>query len=120
MKESISIKKNNEFQRIYKKGKFIAGKYIVLYCYRNRLDIKRIGITVSKKVGNSVKRNRLKRLIRESYRYYENSILNGYDLIFVARNYDTLPGYYDIKKEIKFLLKRLKLLNEENTSCQDC
>ena len=64
MKKTVSIKSNREFVRVYKKGKFFAGKYIVLYVLQNGLKINRIGITASKKIGKSVKRNRIKRLIR--------------------------------------------------------
>ena len=61
-----SLKKNTEFQAVYKKGKSYANKYLVMYVLENQSNKNRIGISVSKKVGNSVKRNRAKRLMKES------------------------------------------------------
>jgi ribonuclease P protein component len=110
MTKIVSIKKNNEFFRIYKKGRFYVGKFIILYCLANNSNINRMGITASKKVGKSVKRNRIRRLIKENFRLYEESIKEGYDCVFVARNNDILPSFVVIKKEMKFLLKKLNIL----------
>ena len=112
MKNTVTLKNNNEFLKIYKKGRFQAGKNVVLYVMKNRLSLNRLGITVSKKFGKSVKRNRIKRLIKENYRYYEELIKVGYDIVFVARKNDCMPDYFDIKKEIKFLFKKLDLFIE--------
>ena len=113
MKKTIPVKKNYEFHRVFRKGAFFAGKYIILYVLKNYRGDSRLGITTSKKVGNSVRRNRLRRLIKENYRLYEDVIKEGYDLVFVARNSPTMPDFYDIKKEMKFLLKKLKVFDEE-------
>ena len=66
MKFSESLKKNNDFQIVYKSGRSYANKYLVMYVKENGLDKNRLGISVSKKVGNSVVRHHLTRLIRES------------------------------------------------------
>ena len=71
MKFSESLKKNNDFQIVYKSGRSYANKYLVMYVKENGLDKNRLGISVSKKVGNSVVRHHLTRLIRESYRLLE-------------------------------------------------
>jgi ribonuclease P protein component len=113
MKKTVSLKKNYEFVRIYKKGRFFAGKYIVIYVMKNRQDINRLGITVNKKVGNSVRRNRIKRLIRESYRFYEEFIPDCNDIVFVARSVETEYGFADIRKEMKFLLKKMQAFDQE-------
>jgi len=113
MKKIVTLKKNYEFQRLYKKGKFYVGKYLVLYVKENKLNINRIGITTSRKFGNSVKRNRVRRLIRESYRYYEKYLKVGYDFVFVARSTEDLPAYTDIKKEMKYLLKKNSVFDME-------
>jgi ribonuclease P protein component len=110
MKKTVPLKNNNEFLRIYKKGRFYVGKNIVLYVMKNRLNLNRLGITVSKKFGKSVKRNRIKRLIKENYRQYEDLIKVGYDIVFVARKNEYMPDYFGIKKEIKFLLRKFDLL----------
>lgn len=112
MKKTVPIKKNYEFMRVYKKGKFYVGKFIILYVLSNNFEMTRLGVTTSKKVGKSVIRNRLRRLIKESYRVQEENIPTGFDLVFVARNNDTIPGYWEIKREMKFLLKKLNVYVE--------
>ena len=74
MKFSESLKKNKDFQTVYRQGKSYANKYLVLYIMENQTEKNRIGISVSKKVGNSVVRHHLTRLIRESYRLQEDMI----------------------------------------------
>jgi ribonuclease P protein component len=81
-----SLKKNDLFQSVYKQGKSYANKYLVMYVIKNNLGYNRIGISVSKKVGNSVVRHRLTRLIRESYRLQEEMFNNGLDIVVIARN----------------------------------
>lgn len=110
MKKTIPIKNNREFVKVYKKGKFFAGKYIVLYILPNRLNINRLGITASKKAGKSIKRNRIKRLVKENYRLQEEMVKCGFDMVFVVRNTETLPDYYEIKKEMSFLFRKLDLI----------
>lgn len=113
MKKTVHLKKNYEFVRIYKKGKFFVGKYIVIYVLKNRFGTNRLGITVNKKVGKSVKRNRMKRLIREGYRYFEDYIPKGLDIVFVARNVETEYGFAEIQKEMKFLLKKMQVFDQQ-------
>ncbi len=113
MNKTVTIKKNYEFSKIYKKSKYYVGKYIVLYVTANKLDINRIGITISRKFGKSVKRNRIRRLIKENYRVYEDTLKKGNDLVFVARKTDDMPTYTEIKKEMKFLFKRLGIYSRE-------
>ena len=113
MKKTIPLKKNHEFVRIYKKGKFFAGKYIVIYVLKNRFGTNRLGITVNKKIGKSVKRNRVKRLIRESYRLYEDFIPDGMDMVFVARSVETEYGFAEIRREMKFLLKKMQAFDQQ-------
>lgn len=79
------IKSNNDFQKVYKNGKSLANRYLVMYIMKNNLLENRIGISVSKKVGNSVIRHRITRLIRESYRLNCNMFDCGYDIVIIAR-----------------------------------
>jgi len=121
MEKTIPVKKNYEFKRIYKRGKFFVGRFIILYVLTNSYSCNRLGITVNKKIGKSVKRNRIRRLIKENYRHYENFIKDGYDLVFVSRSTIDLPEFTDIKKEMKFLLKKLNVFNREKWDCsKDC
>ena len=86
MQFSESLKKNDDFQQVYKTGKSYANKYLVMYVSKNQLPGNRLGISVSKKVGNSVVRHRVKRLIKESYRLQENIFNSGLDIVVIARN----------------------------------
>jgi len=85
MKYSESLKKNRDFQQVYRKGKSRANRYLVMYVMENNLEKNRLGISVSKKVGNSVVRHHLTRLIRESYRLHEEEFDIGLDFAVVVR-----------------------------------
>lgn len=117
MMKTVSIKRNYEFMRAYKKGKFFVGKFITLYIIKNNSSSNRLGITVGKKIGKSVTRNRIKRLIRENYRLLEVYTADGYDYVFVSRSSEKMPDFFDIKKEMKFLLKRLNVFDREKWDC---
>lgn len=77
--------KNKDFQVVYKNGKSHANKYLVMYIYNNESSSNRLGISVSKKIGNSVVRHRITRLIRESYRQQEDLFQKGWDIVVIAR-----------------------------------
>ena len=85
MKFSESLKRNEDFRNVYANGKSYANRYLVMYALRNQTDRNRLGISVSKKVGNSVVRHRITRLIRESYRIREEAFNSGLDVVVVAR-----------------------------------
>lgn len=85
MKRFPSIKKNSEFQQVYRNGKSYANKLLIMYISRSERPDTRIGISVSKKVGNSVVRHHLVRLVRESFRLHKDEIETGLDIVVVAR-----------------------------------
>ena len=85
MKNYHSLRNNQEFQMVYNEGKSKSNKYLVLYYRKNDLEYNRLGISVSKKVGNSVVRHRTTRLIRESYRLNQDNLKTGYDMVVIAR-----------------------------------
>ena len=85
MKFSESLKKNSDFQKVYRQGKSYANRYLVMYVLENHTEGNRLGISVSKKVGNSVIRHHLTRLIRESYRLHEDMFNSGLDMVVVTR-----------------------------------
>lgn len=82
---SESLKKKKDFQDVYRSGKSFANRNLVMYRKENNLKKNRLGISVSKKVGNSVVRHHLTRLVRESYRLQEEHFSCGYDIIVVVR-----------------------------------
>ena len=105
MKFSESLKKNKDFQTVYRQGKSYANKYLVLYIMENQTEKNRIGISVSKKVGNSVVRHHLTRLIRESYRLQEEHFQCGFDLVVIARAGAKERSYHDIESALIHLGK---------------
>ena len=105
MQFSESLKKNDQFRFVYKNGKSFANKYLIMYVKENGLNINRIGISVSKKVGNSVVRHRITRLLRESYRLHESIFNSGLDIVIVARNSVAAVGYAEIESALLHLGK---------------
>ncbi|ADK17297.1 MULTISPECIES: ribonuclease P protein component [Clostridium] len=106
------IKKNAEFRAVYRRGKSFSNNLLVLYIYRNKKGINRLGISVSKKVGKSVIRNRIKRLIKENFRLNIEDIKVGYDLVFIARNLSNGKSYIEIENSMKNLIKKAGLYNK--------
>ena len=103
MKFSESLKKNRDFQNVYNNGKSYANKYLVMYVLENNLNRNRIGISVSKKVGNSVIRHRITRLIRESYRLQEDVFNSSLDIVVIARATAREVGYKEIESALLHL-----------------
>lgn len=115
MKNTTSLKKNYEFRIVYKRGKSIANRQLVMYIFPNKKEINHLGISVSKKVGNSVVRSRITRLIRESYRLNEDLIETGYDIVFIARSGAVSISYKEMEKSVKHLLKKQGLIKWEKS-----
>lgn len=113
MKREFRIRKNSEFRAVYRKCRSLANQLLVLYPFRNNKGFNRIGISVSKKVGKSVVRSRVKRLISESYRLNEFSLKKGYDFVIVARANSNGKNYKEIEDALKNLFKRAGLLIDE-------
>ena len=102
---SESLKKNKDFQTVYKKGKSLANSYLVMYILKNETQRNRLGISVSKKVGNSIVRHRLTRLIRESYRRQEDMFSSGRDIVVIARGAAKGKNYRDIESALIHLAR---------------
>jgi ribonuclease P protein component len=102
---SESLKKNKDFRNVYENGKSYADKYLVMYVLENNKNINRLGISASKKVGNSVVRHRFARLVRESYRLHENIFNSGLDIVVVARKSAASVGFFEIENALLHLSK---------------
>lgn len=112
MNQTESLNNNNEFREIYRTGKSFANKYLIMYVKENSCSMNRLGISVSKKVGNSVVRHRITRLIRESYRLSEDSFIKGLDIIVVARAGAKGKSYDEIESALLHLGKLHKVLRQ--------
>lgn len=106
MKNTQSLKLNRDFRRVYKSASFVGG-YTVVYMRKNKYTFNRLGLTVSKSSGNAVVRNRLKRLMRESYRLMEEELKSGCDFIIVARNRAVGKTLAQIRQDISYAMNKL-------------
>ena len=107
-----TLKENHLFSRAYRKGRCFSGKYVALYVLKNSRDKdqNKLGITVSKSRGNAVKRNRVKRIIREAYRVFHPFVKEGYIFVIVARQPCVEAHVSVIVSELEELLSKAALL----------
>ncbi len=112
MEFSTSLKKNKDFQYVYKKGKVRANHYLVMYVVENYQDINRLGISASKKIGNSVVRHHFCRLVRESYRLHEKIFNSGLDIVVVAKKSAADADFHDIESAFLHLCKLHHIIKE--------
>ena len=110
-----SIKKTKSFKNVYSSGHQEVNAYFVMYALANESETNRLGVSVSKKVGKAVIRNRVKRLVKESCRLRAHQVIDGYDIVVVVRPAaGCLPkegSFYKLDKSLESLFKRLQLLN---------
>ena len=114
MKYSESLKKNRDFQLVYREGTSYANRHLVIIVRENRLGRNRIGISVSKKVGNSVVRHHVTGLIREGYRLQEELFHIGYDMVVIARVNSKDCAYHEIERAIYHLGKLHGIVERKN------
>lgn len=112
-KDFETLKSNEDFKRVYTKRKSYANRELVMYIAKNGTDTKRLGVSVSKKVGNSIVRHRLARLIREAFRLSTDCIPDGYDYVIVARASLKDKGFFETKESMIHLLKLHKLYKQD-------
>lgn len=118
-----SLKKNTDFRNCYQNGVSFVNRYLVMYMCGNGLDKNRIGISVSKKVGNSVVRHRTTRLIREVCRLHEQRFdtgEKGLDLVFVARVRAKGISYFEMEGALLQLMKRAGILKKQESLYNGC
>lgn len=107
----LSLKKNRDFQRVYHDGRSVADRNLVIYASENGLSGNRLGISASKKFGNSVKRHRFQRRIREICRHQEKDLVSGRDIVVIARSGASESGYHVLEESFVRLTGRLKVRN---------
>ncbi|PKM51091.1 MAG: ribonuclease P protein component [Firmicutes bacterium HGW-Firmicutes-7] len=110
MESYISLKNRFEFDKVYSSKNSFGNKNLVMYVCKNELDINRIGLSISKKVGNSVVRHRVGRLIKESYRLNNKTVNIGYDIVIVARNNIVNKSYQEVEGSLLHLFKLHKII----------
>lgn len=113
MEKLVPICRNNDFRRIYARGKSYVSPLVVVYALKNRTKIVRVGITTSKKVGNAVQRNRSRRVIREAFRALAPRVRPGFDLVLVARGKTPYVKSTDVRRQLERQLQAAGLLREE-------
>ncbi len=111
MKYSCALKLNHIFRRLYHTSGATNG-FLVLYARPNRLEMNRIGITVSKKLGHAVVRNRVRRRLREVYRLHEEQFAPGWDIVVVARSRCIGASFGELTKAYLELANKAGLLKE--------
>ena len=114
MIHSESLKKNHDFQKVYKNGTSKGNRYLVMYVLENQYRKNRLGISVSKKVGNSVVRHRVTRLIREGYRLHEQEFDIGLDIVVVARPAAGDRSYREIESALLHLAGKHGIAGKEH------
>lgn len=115
MGKIATLKKNYEFNRVYKRGKRLGARSLSLHWLpRAGQQENRVGYAVARSHGGGVRRNHLKRLLREAYRSVDEACLQGYDLVLTARAPETLPTYAQVRRDLRFLLHRAGILPPAN------
>lgn len=109
--KSKTLKENKDFRRLYYRGANKAAPCLVTYVMKNRFGETRIGITSGKKIGNAVKRNRARRLIRAAFALYEDKLNDNYDIVFVARTRTSQVKMQEVAVQMQKQLKALGVLD---------
>ena len=119
MRFTQSLRKNRQFQEVYKKGVSRANRYLVMYVLENHQDENLLGISVSKKVGNSVVRHRVKRLVKESYRLHEDIFNSGLNIVITARASAASISFEQMESAVLHLGRLHHIMKEETkTECE--
>jgi len=109
LKKHQRMRKNADFRRVYRAGKAVPGKHLVLVMKKNGVGVTRFGFSISKRVGKAVVRNRAKRIIREVCRQCLDEIKDGYDLVFIGRSSIKHCSYEEVKNDFLRIIKKAGL-----------
>ncbi|EOC99431.1 ribonuclease P protein component [Caldisalinibacter kiritimatiensis] len=112
MNKKYRLRSNKEFKRVYKKGKSLANRYLVMFYIKNPYNYNRVGFTVTKKLGKAVVRNKVRRRIKEGYRLNADKVKQGYDIIFLSRVNAKNAEYKDLERAILHLIRKSGLLKK--------
>jgi len=107
----LRLKKNLEFKRVYKQGRSVANRFAVMYILHNGTPHRKAGFSVSKKIGGAVERNKLKRLFREVYRLNQENLINGIDIVFIARQAAKEASFQELTKAFYDLFKKARIIS---------
>ncbi|KGR75454.1 ribonuclease P protein component [Ureibacillus sinduriensis] len=114
MKKRQRVKKNEDFQKVFKKGKSFANRQFVVYCLRNdNQEEFRIGLSVSKKIGKAVTRVQIKRYIRQAFLELKDEVRQDMDYVIIARNQAATLDFHETKKSIEHVLKIAKVIRKK-------
>ena len=114
MNKRQRIKKNEEFQTVFKKGKSFANRQFVVYCLKKENQTAfRIGLSVGKKIGNAVVRNRVKRYLRQTFLELKDEVRQDMDYVIIARNQAANLDFHETKKSLEHVLKIAKVLSKK-------
>ncbi len=107
-----TLKSNSDFKNVYNRKKSFANKYLIMYIKENGTDTLKLGVSVSKKVGNSIVRHRLARLIREAFRLNTDNIKSGFDIVVIARAGLKDKTYFETESAMLHLLRLHRLIKD--------
>ena len=103
---TLTLKKNSEFQTVYKKGKSFANKHIVMFVLKNNKGTNRLGISASKKIGKAVVRNKQRRRLKEAFRALGSDVKAGYDIVILPRIGIIEAGFPEVRTSTEHLLRK--------------
>ena len=112
LKRCFSLQRKKQFRQVYRKGKSVACRELVLIYAKNRSDMVHVGFSVGKKLGNSVVRNRVKRRLREAFRPNLPLLLPGFDLIVIARDAARDAPFSSLADSLRYLLRKAGLFQK--------
>lgn len=112
MYKTKMLKKNYEFSNVFSKGIYFSGEKIEAFILNNKSNSNYLGLAISVKAGHAFQRNKLKRLLRESYKLFESSIKNGFSIVFLLKKNTNIEDvdFYNVKNDIKAILEKAKVL----------
>ena len=112
MRKIKTLKKNYEFKNVLSKGRFYVGKYVIAYIKKNNKNETYFGVAVSTKTGKAVKRNRIKRVIRESYRLKKDSLKKGYDILILWKKDSKIDdaNFKNVNKDVIKIFDRADMV----------